>query len=182
VNTIYLLPCPCGRKIPIQARQAGEIVTCQCGASTEVPTLLGLKCLEQAKLPSQPITPKTAWGAGHRLIFLGVLVLLFTIGMGIWLFRSRPTDPYANFTPEQMMRLAEECNPMQSWRLWHKLAIDGLEFHKGGAEITFADRQAQHRVFWWLLALGAGSGLTLVAAGIIVLNSKKKKPRETARG
>jgi hypothetical protein len=57
----------------------------------------------------------------------------------------------------------------------------GLEYHKHGADIVFADLKAQHQIYWWLVAIVAGTGLALVAAGIIVLNLRKKKPREAAR-
>lgn len=175
MNPIYLLPCHCGRKIQVQARHAGVIVTCDCGASLEVPTLLGLRALEQVEVQVQPKTPKTAWSTGHRIIFLGLIVILAAVVVGVWLFTARPTDPYANFTPEQMREATEKLTPVQSWRLWQMLDKSKLDGRKRPAELFFADQQAQYRVYWWLLALIAGTGLVLIAAGIIVVNLRKKR-------
>jgi len=175
VNAIYLLPCPCGRKIPVQPRQAGEIVTCECGTSLEVPTLLGLKTLERAEVPVEPKTAKPDWSAGHSLILLGAVIIFASIVLGGWLFWARPTDPYANFNPDQMRKLAENLTPLGSWRLWQRLESGGLEHRKLGVEIAFADQQAQHRIYWSLLAIIAGTGLTLVATGIIIMDLNKKK-------
>jgi hypothetical protein len=182
VNIIYLLPCPCGRKIPIQSRQAGELVSCYCGTTIEVPTLSGLKALERTEIPAEQKAPKTPWNTGHRLIFLGAIVILAAIGIGAWLFWSKPTDPYANFTPEQMQNLAEHLTPIGSMLLWQRLEKGGLEHHKGRAEIDFEDDQAKHQFLWWVWALIPVTGLALFAAGIIVLTLRKKKPLKKAAG
>jgi len=143
--------------------------------------MLGIKSLEQAEIHSEPKTAKTSWTAGNRLTFLGVLIILAAVFIGGWLFWIRPVDPYANFTPEQMIQTADTLTPMQSLRFWQMLERGGLEYHKHGADIVFADLKAQHQIYWWLVAIVAGTGLALVAAGIIVLNLRKKKPREAAR-
>jgi hypothetical protein len=45
-SQLYLLPCSCGEKIRVRTRNAGETVTCQCGARLQVPTIRGLRQLE----------------------------------------------------------------------------------------------------------------------------------------
>ena len=181
MNAKYLLPCSCGRKMPVQLRQAGEIVTCECGSSIEVPTLSGLKKLESITAPAMPKTIQPQWTLGHGLIFVGGLVILVAIGIGGWLLWYVPSDPYANFTPEGMMQAASTRTPIQSLRLWQMLVRSGLEHHKRWDEIKFEDKQAGHQVLWWVWALIAITGVALVAAGIIVLNLKKKKPGAAAR-
>jgi hypothetical protein len=181
VNTMYLLPCSCGRKIPVQLRQAGETIKCECGASLEVPTLTGIKTLQKSEATAEPRIAKTAWTTGHRLTFFGGLVILAGIVLGGWLFWSRPIDPYANFTPEQMMQAASTRTPLQSLRLWQSLVRGGLEHHKRWAEVVFEDKQAGHQVLWWVWAILPITGFALVAAGIIVLSMKKKKPGMGAR-
>jgi hypothetical protein len=143
--------------------------------------MLGIKAMEQAETHCEPKTDKIAWTTGHRLTFLGGGIILAAVFIGGWLFWTRPVDPYANFTPEQMLQIAETLTPIQSLRLWQMLERGGLEYHKRGVDITFADLKVQHQVYWWLVALVAGTGLALVAAGIIILNLRKKKPREAAR-
>jgi hypothetical protein len=181
VNTKYLLPCSCGRKIQIQLRQAGEIVRCECGTSLEVPKLTGIKLLQRLEVTVEPKITRITWTTGHRLTFFGGLVILAGIVIGGWLIWTRPQDPYANFTPDQMIQAAASRTPLQSLRLWQMLVRGGLERHKRFAEIAYADMQAQYRVYWWILDLFVGIGVGLVAAGVIVLKMKKKKPGTAAR-
>jgi hypothetical protein len=181
MNTQFLLPCTCGRKIQVQLRQAGEIVTCECGNSVEVPTLSGLKRLEAVKEPAAPKNIQHQWTVGHALIFVGVLIILVAIGFCGRLLWYGPSDPFANFTPEGMIQAAQSRTPLQSLRLWQMLVRGGLEHHKRGAEIYYEDEQKKHAVLWWLWSLLPISGVGLIAAGFIVLQFKKKKPRETAR-
>ena len=178
---MYLLPCSCGRKIPVHLRQAGEIVKCECGTSIEVPTLSGVKKLERLEALVEPKIAQHHWTLGHALIFVGGVVVLFMVGIGIYLYISGPRDPYASFTPEQMIQAAATRTPIQSLRLWQMLERSGLEHHKRGAEIAFTDMQAQYRVYWWILFMVVGIGTALAAAGIIVLNLKKKKTGGAAR-
>ena len=181
MNAMYLLPCSCGRKVPVQLRQAGETIKCDCGISLEVPTLTGMKSLQKSEAVEEPKIAKTAWTTGHRLTFFGGLVILVAIGIGGWLLWYGPSDPYANFTPEGMIQAAQTRTPIQSLRLWQMLVRSGLEHHKRWAEIVFADIQAQYNVYWWILGLVVGIGVALLAAGIIVLNLKKKKSRMAVR-
>jgi hypothetical protein len=178
VSTYYLLPCTCSRKIPVQLRQAGEIITCACGATLEVPTLLGIKSLEQAAdISEKPKRSKTTWGTGHSITFLGVVIIIASVAIGIWLFLARPTDPYANFTPEQMEKVAQTSTPIQSWLLWKMLETRGLDRRKRGAEIYFSEQQTQYRIYWVILTIVSASGLVLTATGIILTNLNKTKPR-----
>ncbi len=177
MNIYYLLPCHCSRKIPVQPRQAGEIITCACGATLEVPNLLSLKTLERAEVQAEPKKSKTAWNTGHRIIFLGAVVIVASILIGIWLCLFRPPDPYANLTPEQMRQAAQALTPLGSWRLWLLLERGGLEMHKRGLEIVFAELQTQHRIYWVLLAILFGIGIALVAAGVILVKLPRNKPQ-----
>ncbi len=181
MNAKYLLPCSCGRKIAVQLRQAGETVVCECGASIEVPIMSGLKKLELAQDPAAPKPVQPHWSLGHALIFVGGLVIVIALPIGISLYRSQPSDPYAGFTPEQMMQAAQTRTPIQSLRLWQMLEKSGLEHHKRGLEIAYEEEQSKHNVLWWLWALIPASGLGLVTAGFIALYFKGRKTRATAR-
>jgi hypothetical protein len=173
MNTMYLLPCSCGHKIPIQPRQAGEIVVCACGASLEVPTLLRLKALEKIEAPPDLKTTKSAWGAGHRLIFLGVIIILAAVGIGIWLFQIRPNDPFANFTPEQIVTSVENVAPVYTWRLWHAWEQGGLQRQKTSLQIAITGQKTQYRIYWWLLGILAGAGIAAIASGIVVISRSR---------
>ena len=49
MKAVYLLPCSCGKKVPVDAGQAGAKVTCDCGQQLAVPTFRALKDLEQER-------------------------------------------------------------------------------------------------------------------------------------
>ncbi len=77
--TLYYLPCSCGKKIEVDAGQAGLSVRCQCGADLTVPTMRGLKQLEPVEAPSEVVAAETQqanWGARQGVVFLGLVVLL----------------------------------------------------------------------------------------------------------
>ena len=69
----YLLPCSCGQEIPVEPRQAGQEIRCDCGASLEVPTMLGMAALEKA--PSEPshTPPSAPWGIRQGIVLLGTV-------------------------------------------------------------------------------------------------------------
>jgi hypothetical protein len=141
----------------------------------EVPTLLRLKTLERAEIPAGPIKTKTPWTAGHRLIFIGALVIFLCACIAAWLLFIRPTDPYANFTPEQMKLIAEKFTPVQNWHLWQNLQRSGLEHRKRVAEITFGEQLAQYKVYWALLGLLAGTATGLIAAGFVLVSRSRAR-------
>jgi hypothetical protein len=179
VSTIYLLPCSCGCKIPVDSRQAGEIISCSCGATLEVPTLLTLRTLELASVPIQPETQKANWNTGHRLILLGAVVVLAGIVIGILLFWFRPTDPLANFSVEGIKETSQKLSPSASWTFWKYCETGGLQKRKQPVELFYESEQSQQFVFWCLLALVLGTGLTLATAGLIIIRYRGKKPSLT---
>ncbi len=122
MNTTYLLPCSCGRKIPVQLRQAGEIVKCDCGNIVRSTYFNWVKDPAKRRKPPPAQNSESIIGPlGHRLTFFGGLVILAAIVIGGWLFWTRPIDPYANFTPEQMHDLAAQIslqyNALQLWQM-----------------------------------------------------------------
>ena len=50
----YLLPCPCGQAVEIELGQAGQTVTCTCGKSLAVPTMMQIKELPLAPEKIEP--------------------------------------------------------------------------------------------------------------------------------
>ena len=71
----YLLPCLCGKKIPVDRAQAGQTIQCECGADVEVPTLLGLRSLEMIEEES-PTTTRSGWGVPQGLTIVGGVITL----------------------------------------------------------------------------------------------------------
>ena len=117
----YLLPCSCGQKIPVEPRQAGQEIRCDCGASLEVPTMLGMAALEKA--PSEPshTPPSAPWGIRQGIVLLGTVIVLLALGMVIPLHLTRPALP----TAEMIRQRTQTLSPFQSWRHWHVLRAGG---------------------------------------------------------
>src|SRR5688572_5515038 len=88
----YLLPCPCGRSVEVDANQAGLQTTCECGQALEVPTMLGLAQLEpatsSAAAPTEQATSQ--WGPAQGLLFLGGLLLLIGLAALAFIYPQRP--------------------------------------------------------------------------------------------
>jgi hypothetical protein len=138
--------------------------------------MLKIKTLEQAEILDEPTTQKMAWSTGQRLIFIGVVVIHISMAYGCWLYFFRaPTDPYANFTPDQMRNMAQNLTPVGNWILWHRLEQGGLDKRKRGAEIFYEEQKTKYQIYWVILASIAGTGLAMIAAGIVVVELKKKK-------
>jgi hypothetical protein len=172
VNTYYLLPCTCSRKIPVQPHQAGDIVTCACGASLEVPKLSKLKTLEQDDIPAKTKAAQSAWNAGHRLIFIGLVVIIASIVIGILLFRAQSPGP---LTPEQTRNLIKNLPPSVTWYIWLDYEKNGLNRRKSVAEVYYEEKQSKHQIYWVLLAIVATSGAALIGTGIVLVNLRKKE-------
>jgi hypothetical protein len=79
----YLLPCSCGRKVPVSTRHAGHTVRCQCGVELEVPTLRGLSELERAESVGRPT--RGDWGNQHRLVFAFVVGAVVCFGFAAFM-------------------------------------------------------------------------------------------------
>ncbi len=79
--TEYLLPCTCGKKTTVVPSQAGQNVTCECGASLAVPKFREISQLEVASAPISKKTSRAAssdsWHAGFGAI--GAVLLGFSL-------------------------------------------------------------------------------------------------------
>ncbi|MBP5620695.1 MAG: hypothetical protein J6X44_01640, partial [Thermoguttaceae bacterium] len=54
----YRLTCECGRSYPIEPRQAGQTLDCECGKTLQIPTMLKMKRLpewEEKENASEPV-------------------------------------------------------------------------------------------------------------------------------
>lgn len=77
---LYLVPCTCGQQHRVRSSQAGEQLTCQCGATVSVPTIRGLKQLktvdDEIVTPSAaPMWQGPAFAVGVLALFAGAILL-----------------------------------------------------------------------------------------------------------
>ncbi len=91
----YVLPCPCGLFVYVEASQAGQQVTCSCGTTQQVPALMQMRKLPVADEPAankEGGTDTTATGNMRRAFFwIGIVVLVPAALFLLWaVFLSRP--------------------------------------------------------------------------------------------
>lgn len=70
----FLLPCSCGQKTRITTAQAGAQVRCVCGQSLSVPTLRGIRQLENAP-PEAAAKRSGTWSPIHGALFASGLAI-----------------------------------------------------------------------------------------------------------
>jgi hypothetical protein len=136
-ETKYLLPCACGRKLPVEVAQAGEIVRCACGQSVTVPSLRRLRELEPANPQAAPTGAvaaessresfriallKVAFAASFVLLVgcTAAAVALWAVRMSVQNVQSMDSNLAAGEAQIDQMPVDETFN------LWRMLTTDGL--------------------------------------------------------
>jgi len=156
VTAKYLLPCSCGRHVVVEPRQAGQTLSCPCGASLTAPTLLGLAALDPA--PDEPVVSASAWGFKQRLQLIGGVLLLAAAVGGAWLYGHRPISP--TIDARYIQATAKKFTPSQAWTIWKDMEQQGLDRR---IDQRFADAVIRFRI--WMVVVGciALAGATLCA-------------------
>lgn len=158
----YLLPCSCGRQIVIEPRQAGETISCSCGASLQTPTLLNMTTLELAP-PESVREPSSNWGLKHRVRLLGTVLVVSAIFGGVWLFLKRPISPFDTIDPERIRQTAQKFSPLQTWDIWETMK-QGLDRR---TDQQYAAALLRFRLRQGVVIAVALLGVGLIAAGMV---------------
>ncbi len=169
MTTSYLLPCSCGRKVPVEPRQAGQVVRCSCGASLEVPTLLEMAALEGAEPEAGARRPPRPWGVRQGLALLGAVIFLGALVLVIFLLRAQPRPPFpdkAEMDPGAVRREAQRLTPLQSRRIWQSLRARGPDGRMPREEQYQTDKLGRYQedLLRWRLSMGVV--LTIAVAGL----------------
>ncbi len=170
----YLLPCSCGKKLTVRARQAGEHVRCECGTELEVPTMRGLSKLSRSD--DQEETQKPLWSRQQGITFLASAIAIGCAVFTIYLFLERPTiTPITGRTLAEIRQDFEGYNPAQTMDYWEylKLGLNGVEPPDQAAE-----RAALDAAWGWI---NFGAALTIAAvvvAGVAAASAPKKGHRK----
>ncbi|MDR1962331.1 MAG: hypothetical protein LBQ50_00960 [Planctomycetaceae bacterium] len=89
----YLLPCSCGCSHEIEISQAGQQLTCSCGQTQQVPSLLKIRSLPVAeeKKADAARQPKNETGKMRQVFFLlGTILFLPALLFFLWALLSYP--------------------------------------------------------------------------------------------
>lgn len=193
--TTYLLPCDCGKKLPVEAPQAGQTVRCSCGQSMEVPTIRGLAKLQQAK--QQEVTKAgSRWGPRQGLLLLGAVITLTAVSASIALQVKANAD-YEKFTPtgykfteekaERIRQAYEKMSPAQTWREWgdlrSRVGRNSTPTEKKIAEvILYRDEQVAMYQRWRYVTYGiVALGVMLMAATLLFTTSPRAAEKSSKR-
>ena len=169
MTTSYLLPCSCGEKVPVEPRQAGEVVRCSCGASLEVPTLLEMAALERAEPEPGARRPSRPWGVRQGLALMGAVIFLGALVLVIFVSRTRPHPPgfdRPEMSPEAIRRQSRALTPFESRRAWQTLRAQGPDGLMPAQEQRYADKlgRYQEELLRWRLSMGVV--LVIAVAGV----------------
>ena len=160
----YLLTCECGLDMPVQVAQAGDQLTCSCGARITVPNLRDVKQLPLAD--DQLAKPKGEWNATGGSIFAlaivfiaaGLTVATYNYSVGKQLITTDTTDAaneYGNIVIDQMP-------PFESIEIFAIIVGRGLGEQQ---TVDFLVEQKKQRAFYnW-----AKGGLLLSAIGLLLV-------------
>ncbi len=170
----YLLPCRCGRKLTVDSTKAGRSIECQCGVRLEVPTLSGMKNLEQVS-PEKQAVSRIKWAARQQVFLVGLLVLFIGLAVAGFFAIGRPAPPPHQQRIEVIIpKMVEKMSLMDSLQIWGTLEQglpDGLGMEDQQYQV---ERQAYVRRTGVALAI-AGVGVFLMAISLFI-------PKRRVRG
>ena len=161
----YLLPCSCGRSVPIEVGQAGQSISCECGAALDVPTMRQIRELEQAPTDdSLPQEQTSTWSPRKGVILLGLVIAVASGGVGIYLWATRPQ--LFTYDLEASLKAIDEeidaLSPAATWVLWKMGALkQGLVEYTMPAQDHLAAQIAMHQRFVVVAFSVAGIGLVI---------------------
>lgn len=165
----YLLPCKCGKEIPVELRQAGQQVRCECGAENEVPRMQDLRQLKRADIP-QPATKPAArrrWGRRQRLLVVGGVLVLLSILLRVYLYGREP-------------RLnVDSLRPWQTVQVWEQFR-GGLQ-GRLPTERAYEDELQKHRRWVYVaVVLGSLGVLTMLSSLFVSAGPPTRRPAGSA--
>ena len=179
MTTQYLLPCSCGRRLEVDAGQAGTQIACSCGRSLEVPSIRGLRQLEIVLESAPEAVPSGAvWNPLRGAIFsLGLLVaavaLAFSVVNVYWFWQYRRlTDP-AEFALKMAYDEVDRLSPeevMGTFRNEEAVGL-GVPYPPPWVEYDKIHDESGQRAILGLVVGGAG---LVATAGSMLGRSRKK--------
>jgi hypothetical protein len=181
MKTSYLLPCQCGKDVPVAANQSGLAVHCECGAELTVPALRGLAGLRRTEsVEAAPTTDVAAWGPRQGVVFLGLVILIGSLLASLVLWYGRPRPPIPPAFDEWNQNDVEERTPEELLELWEILREGPAdpEWASHTAGYLYAEREFRN---WLTLVLAvAVLGLVLTLAGLLARFGRRRLPAPPA--
>ena len=170
----YLLPCSCGRKIPIEPRQAGQEVYCACGKISLAPTWREMAALEQSEEVAAAGPPRAGWGGPERFIFLGAVLAAGSLAGAAVVYWCRPPAHLPPPTPAEI----ENAAPAQTVAMFYWLMATGLDDgSQDKGYQAYLKQVARYRLALGVVGVGAAAGLVLLGLGLL---ARRRAPKPGA--
>ncbi len=164
----YILPCSCGRQSIVSARQAGQVIQCECGATLEVPTLRHLGQLARAG-ESSAARAQGQWENRHRASFVLFVMAIAAFGLAAYLAFSLPPA----IEPPQLLALGDDTSPAQYFQAFLELSKPWpapIQWN------TVNHRRDGMMLSMWI-ALGLGAALLLAAMASLAFGGRRQPAR-----
>lgn len=177
--TTYLLPCSCGRKVPVEPRHAGEVVRCSCGASLAAPTMLEMAALERAEPEASTRRAAKPWGVRQSLSLLGAAIFLAALAPVVYLLANQPPPlerGKVELSPAAIRRETHALTPLQTWRVWQSCRVKGPDARTPFEEQFYDEilRRYREGLLRWRLSVGVVVLIGVVGLGLVVIPLWKK--------
>jgi hypothetical protein len=181
MKAVYLLPCSCGKKVRVDAGQAGAKVDCECGQQLAVPTFRGLRNLEvDAQAPLVAANQPPSWSALRGVLFsFGLLVTVVAVGISgyqlyIYSIMRDGGESWKRSTLDQMLQGVERLSPTEALMEFQEMSKRGLT--QDGIPPWAAISSVRDNSFRWLTAslVALAVGLASLVASLVGTRRPKK--------
>ena len=163
----------------VSRQQAGQTVSCTCGASLEVPALLRLIKLPRAPEPDAAESTGGSWGLRHRLLLLGTVVFLLALTFTVVLVLVFPAPPQKfSPPPEQIREEAAAFLPREAWLVWQRLERSDVNALYLRDQLAFKEAVVRYEdeVFKYQLGIAVLLLFCAVGVGVAVVGLLQKPP------
>jgi len=155
----YLLPCTCGQKTVVTARQAGETLQCECGRDLAAPTIRGLRNLERV---GDDELDRPLWSVRQGVIFIGSVLTVTALVFAGYLWLNFP-----KLDPEVVRREFGDLTPAGTWHVWRNLRTELREEPSPWVQVVVKAIQTTNR--WLSVGLVAAVvGIVIIVAGFFI--------------
>ena len=132
----YLLPCDCGARVVVETTQAGEQVSCECGALLEIPAFTRLSQLEPVDTgrgagQGAAVGERSPWTRTQASLFtIGLLTAVLAgigIGFGVYTRARIDTMDTIETVADDYLKFLDQQPPTELLEIWTAIRKKGLQ-------------------------------------------------------
>jgi magnesium-transporting ATPase (P-type) len=161
--------------VPVETRQAGGSVSCECGVVLEIPRLLELKKLEKVATEAKHGSSTGSWGAGHSISLIGLVAIVLVVIFTVRIFSLGITNPYDRMTLEQLQSQFAKMTPEQTWQTWNLYKQIGVNPQKQRFDRVLESEYEQRQLLLVYLGIAGLVSLAVTVAGLVLVAQKRKR-------